>query len=100
MVISMIAAYHMSEFCVYRSNLTSFGVPNITALNQTVLLVFQDLTITNPESYTGTQASCNCDIRVEVLYTPLRREIQNQVTQIDVDLVYGSIQEMVTKNRR
>ncbi len=57
------------------------------------MIVFNDLTLTDPEGYSG---SCDdCDILIEVYYTSYFSVIENQLVAIDVNVIYGSIRRLV-----
>ncbi len=77
---------------IRRSSLTHVEAPHITILNEAAVIVFRDLTLTDPEGYSG---SCNCDIVLAVQYTSLFPVIENQHVAIDVNVTYGSIQRLV-----
>lgn len=77
-----------------RSNLTYTGVPDTTIVNETIIVFFSELTLTNPEGYDGSNCG-DCDIVAEILYTPLIVELQNRPVIIDVTVTYGSIELMV-----
>lgn len=72
--------------------MTFVGAPLVSTLNEAAVIVFHDLTLADPEGYSG---SCDCDIIVAVQYTPLISVVENQLVTIDVNVAYGSIQRLV-----
>ena len=64
-------------------------------MGETAVFMFPGLTLTHPEGYNGSDASCDCDIVVEVEVTPLLAVTENQPISLCANVTYGSLQRRV-----